>query len=220
MLHRWTAVMLPAAILWTASCGDSQAPTGHGGSGTTSSPHGGEAGASTSSSSTSATSASSAASSSGAAPDCGACGGCCTADGQCVSGGSDSACGFDGSACVDCTPTGDWCRYDGVTFRCLAIKQIGEARSSDGECINNDCGPSGTCEVTCKNAGETCWGNGGDKCCEAGTSCDMSSPGAPPGICCYAVGTKLADIGQCAHCCPHDGLSGACTQTAMGWLCQ
>jgi hypothetical protein len=46
-----------------------------------------------------------------AAPTCDSvsCGGCCTTSGLCASGGLSSACGSAGSACEDCTTTGQAC---------------------------------------------------------------------------------------------------------------
>lgn len=153
--------------------------------------------------------------------DCGQCTGCCSASGECTGGTRDDQCGAPGFLCQSCTAQGKVCRGLAGGFDCVQIKLVGQPCHENAECVNGNCGSSGTCEELCLSAGDSCWGNGGDRCCEANTTCDNSIAGAPPGQCCYVSGTKIEDHAKCMYCCSKDGAVGGCDVNGAGeWHCK
>jgi hypothetical protein len=167
-------------------------------------------------------------------PGCGTCSGCCTGGGPpgttgtCMDGTSNTACGFNGSSCWDCTTEG---------LFCLPLSDDGgNARG----CVNTGCGP-GTCDGCCDSTG-TCQdgfvdgacGSGGATCTDCttqGSTCDetvsprvctneQSSCPAPYPACSSGV-TTGAPVVQSSACGSSDlsQASAACAGGATSTAC-
>ncbi|HEY6460160.1 MAG TPA: hypothetical protein VIY73_08410 [Polyangiaceae bacterium] len=138
----------------------------------------------------------------GTTPACGpaTCAGCCMADGSCLLGWSDQACGLGGAECAACAP--DWfCKGT-----CTQYQEL--------------CGPS-NCAGCCQNAsicsqgidGNAC-GHGGEQCqtCRAGGA-NTCEPVAGGGGSCDFAG---CDPSNCDGCCSGDVCLVGATDEACG----
>lgn len=88
--------------------------------------------------------------STGCAP--GNCPGCCDGT-SCLSGGTNTACGKGGVACVDCASLSAVC--NGATGKCESTGSCSPASCSSGCCAGNTCMP-GTAPTACGTGGALC----------------------------------------------------------------
>ena len=130
------------------------------------------------------------------------CGGCCDASGQCLWGGTDSACGWGGTFCEDCSSAGMTC--DTNQFVCVE---------------QQECGPW-NCEGCCDAYGQCYWGGDDWACGGGGVYCDdCTSYG---GVCDPTVMACVlpSDCGfwNCAGCCT-DTYPSECVDGTHSWGC-
>jgi hypothetical protein len=117
--------------------------------------------------------------------------GCCDTHNTCQGGNSDKLCGKNGTACDDCTSTGDVCKFQ----QCTATT------SCTAQC-QGCCDLSAQCQTG--NSDSTC-GNGGDSCVDCTTM-------IPPGTCSAGVckGTGTCNYMSCTlmngGCCDTNGV--------------
>jgi hypothetical protein len=94
------------------------------------------------------------------------CSGCCLSDGTCVSGTSNSECGYGGQLCNSC-PTNQRCEVAAGGGSCGSCSQLNCSGccTLDGRCV------SGTSSFECGYAGQTCVS------CSGGALCDPTGVG-------------------------------------------
>ncbi len=156
----------------------------------------------------------------------GRCPGCCTADGICLPGDSDEACGLAGAQCADCAALGGRCA-DGTCrhqTRPCGPETCAGCCSSDGLCLaggaDEACGRAGALCADCTAVGGRCEegsccvdldGDGYGEGCAAGADCDDAAPGVtgpcddqgcPPGWAYVPAGEFLAGCAGVSAPCP------------------
>lgn len=158
------------------------------------------------------------------------CNGCCDADGQCLSGTSNTLCGTGGVRCADCADGGGLCESN----RCT---------SCTPECAGKVCGVSDGCGTSCEAGSGCCTPECRDKVCGdadgCGGTCEQGLGCCTPqcqGKACGdpdGCGGKCKAGGQCCapkcsgkSCGDSDGCggkcqlgSGCCTPTCSGKNC-
>ncbi|MCE7894807.1 MAG: hypothetical protein DYH12_34745 [Sorangiineae bacterium PRO1] len=159
----------------------------------------------------------------GAPPICGPgnCGGCCDANGKCVTGVTDSACGAGGKKCEacaspkKCSVPGNYCAY---LPTCGALTCPSGCCDAQGQCkdgnSNTECGVNGTKCGDCTASGKNCAPQG---FCYSGPHCGSDNCAG----CCDGTGQCRPGganqfCGQYGTLCDNCGAKG---QTCTGNVC-
>lgn len=127
---------------------------------------------------------------------CDDCTGCCTADGACVGGGTDGACGNGGDTCTDC---GDGFRCDDVSGgggECVADTDPPPAcdpLTCDGCCTAEGVCVSGLTDAQCGNSAGSCVS------CDTGSQCQAWQGGG------HCVRLDDCTPFNCDGCCTETG---------------
>ena len=120
------------------------------------------------------------------------CDGCCNADGECVAGDADTACGTGGDACQQCSAPAV-CGDGACVVPCNEDTCDG-CCDADGECI------AGDADAACGSGGVACAACGTDQTCSTGECVDLG---------CSET---------CNGCCDGDQCLSGNLESACGWF--
>lgn len=157
------------------------------------------------------------------------CGGCCTANGTCLDGLSDGACGRLGESCQACGFEAT-CVPDGFPgARTCQPFQFCGPQNCDGCCVGDICIPAGAQSASfCGIKGQQCLACGPNQTCNPAGFCENNAGCGPLSCagCCLgdicAIGSQNTACGvsgaQCQNCLNQGRTcqSGSCQQTACG----
>ncbi|HLK36490.1 MAG TPA: hypothetical protein VKU41_07025, partial [Polyangiaceae bacterium] len=110
------------------------------------------------------------------------CQGCCNAEGACVSGTADDACGIGAALCSNCTIVGGTCGTSG-TCSLASAPASDAAAASDGSSTS----PSGPSGGACKSGSGSCSHGTCSGCCDSSGNCHP--------------GTSNSNCGTKSQCC-------------------
>lgn len=138
------------------------------------------------------------------------CPGCCDGTGTCQPGTDGSACGVNGSACIQCDPLNNLCDQG----RCQC-----DANNCPDGCCDRGPGNPGACFSGCGSGGVQCRSEIGEQCTQDGDCCSGNCFG---GVCAATV-TECGGVpcaGTANGCCGATCCDDAATCCGTGAICQ